>query len=109
MAQFLLQVAYTPDAVAGMVKHPEDRAAAARAAVEKLGGKMEGFWFAFGDYDVVAIIDVPDNVSAAACAMVVGQTGQFKAYKTTPLLTMEQAMQAMKKAGAVTFKAPGKP
>jgi len=109
MAYFMVQVAYTPEAIAGMVKNPEDRAGAARAPFEKLGGKLEGFWFALGDYDVVLVAQMPDTVSVAAVAMVASQTGQFKAYKTTPLLTAQEAMQAMKKAGTVAFKAPGKP
>lgn len=108
MPYYLIQVAYTPEAIAGLVEKPEDREAAARALVEKLGGTMEGFWYAFGDWDVAAIGNLPDNVSAAAASLAASRTGQFKAFKTTPLMTMQEARRAMEKAGSVPFKAPGK-
>ena len=107
MAYYMVQAAYTAEAVAAMVKHPEDRAAAIRPVVEKLGGKLEGIWFCFGEYDVVGISELPDNVSAAAFAFAVSQGGKVKALKTTPLMTGKEAVQAMKKAGGAGYRAPG--
>jgi len=108
MAHYLLQVAYTPEAIAGMVKKPEDRGAAVKAAIESLGGKLDGIWFAFGEYDAVLIVQLPDNVAMAAGALGAASTGQFKTFKTTPLMTVEDGIEAMKKAGSMSFRAPGK-
>ena len=69
MPQYLLQVAYTPEAWASLIKSPRIPLEAVRPAVEKLGGKLETGWFCFGDYDLVAVLDMPDNVSAAAFSL----------------------------------------
>ena len=68
MSHYLVQVAYTPEAWATMVKNPQDRLAAIAPAVEGLGGKVKDGYLSFGDYDTVAICEFPDNVSAAAFA-----------------------------------------
>jgi len=107
MAYYMVQAAYTPEAIAAMVKKPEDRAAAIRPVVEKLGGKLVGIWFCFGEYDVVGISELPDNVSAAAFAFAVSQGGKVKALKTTPLMTGDEAVKAMKKAAGAGYRAPG--
>jgi uncharacterized protein with GYD domain len=87
-----------------MLKHPQDRAAAVAKAVEKLGGKVVHFWLAFGEYDIVGILDMPDNVSAVAFGMAVAAGGACKNVKTTPLLSMAEAVKAMKKAGNSGYK-----
>ena len=63
--------------------------------------------FAFGDYDVVAIGEFPDNVSMAALSMAVTATGAFSAFKTTVLIPMNEAVEAMRKAGTLSYRAPG--
>ena len=107
MAYYMVQATYTAEAIAAMVKKPEDRAAAITPVVEKLGGKLEGLWFCFGDYDVVGISQMPDNVSAAAFAFAISQSGKLRSVKTTPLMTSGEAMKAMKKAGGAGYRAPG--
>ncbi|OFZ87481.1 MAG: GYD domain-containing protein [Betaproteobacteria bacterium RBG_16_66_20] len=107
MAYYMVQAAYTAEAIAAMVKKPEDRAAAIRPVVEKLGGKLEGIWFCFGEYDVVGISELPDNVSAAAFAFAVSQGGKVKALRTTPLMTGDEAVKAMKKAAGAGYRPPG--
>ena len=87
-----------------MVKNPQNRSAAVKGVIEKLGGSIEGFWLAFGDHDVVGVIDMPDNVSAAAFSMAIGAGGACTGIKTTPLLTIEDGMAAMKKAGTSGYK-----
>jgi uncharacterized protein with GYD domain len=104
MAYFLIQVAYTPEGMSTLINNPQDRSAAIRGAVEKLGGQFERFWLAFGDYDVVGVLQMPDNVSAAAFAMAVSAGGACKAVKTTPLLTVEEGIEAMRKAAASGYK-----
>ena len=106
MNYYLVQAAYTAEAVADLVKNPQNRRDPAQKAVEKLGGSLVGFWCAFGDYDVVSIGQFPDNVSAAAFSMAVSAGGALRAFKTTPLMTAEEAMEAMKKAGKTGYKPP---
>jgi uncharacterized protein with GYD domain len=98
MASYLLQVGYTPETWAAMINNPQDRSAAIKAPVEKLGGRVERFWLSFGDYDVVGLIEMPDTVSAAAFSMAVAAGGSCRAVRTTPLLTSAEGMEAMKKA-----------
>ena len=69
MADYLLQLSYSAPAWAAMIKRPENRLEAVRKSVETLGGKINGFWLSFGDHDMVGILEMPDNVSAAAFAM----------------------------------------
>ena len=104
MATYLFQVAYSADAWAAMLKHPQDRTEAVKKAIEKLGGKIGSFWFAFGEYDFVGILDMPDNVSAAAFGMAVAAGGACKSVKTTPLLSVADGLKAMKKAGNSGYK-----
>ncbi len=106
MAYYLLQATYTPEAWATMVKNPQNRIEAARAAVERLGGTIQGAWLAFGEYDVVAIFQVPDNVSAAAISIAYSAGGSVKAIKTTPLMTWEEGVEAMMKAGGMGYRPP---
>ena len=106
MARYLLQASYSGGAISDLVKNPEDRAAVLRRLVESMGGKMGSFDYCFGDYDVVVIADMPDNVSVAAVSMAVGASGTCKDIKTTVLLSMEEALEAMKKAGSLGYRAP---
>ena len=98
MPHYLQQVAYSPEGWEALVAHPQNRIDAVRPAIEKLGGKIEAAWFSFGDYDVVVITDLPDNVSAAAIAMAFAAGGACKSVQTTPLISPEEATQALKKA-----------
>jgi uncharacterized protein with GYD domain len=104
MPSYLLQVAYTPETVAALVASPQDRTEAIGKVVKKLGGKPGKLYLSFGDYDVVGIYDMPDNVSAAAFAMAIAGGGACKSVKTTPLMTGEEAVAAMKKAGGSGYK-----
>lgn len=104
MPSYLIQVAYTPEAITSLIKKPHDRAAVVGKAIEKLGGKMTSFWLSFGDYDVIGVFEMPDNVSAAAFALAIGAGGTCKSVKTTPLLTMEEGVAALKKAGGSGYK-----
>ena len=107
MAYFLLQGAYTSESWKSLVNNPVDRVEAVRPVIEKLGGSVEGAWFAFGDYDVVLVMQMPDNVSAAAFSLAVAASGGFKAHKTTPLLTIADGVEAMKKAAGAGYRPPG--
>ena len=104
MPLYLGQVSYSQEGWAALVKNPQKRFEAVRPVVEKLGGKIRDAWFAFGEYDVVALFEFPDNVSAAAIAIAFAAGGACRAVKTTPLLTEEEGVEAMKKAGKCGYK-----
>jgi uncharacterized protein with GYD domain len=98
MPHFLHQIAYSREGWQAIVNNPQDRIEAVRPAVEKLGGRIETAWFAFGDYDIVVITEMPNNVNAAAIAIAFAAGGACKAVQTTPLLSTAEAIEAMKKA-----------
>jgi uncharacterized protein with GYD domain len=99
MAHYLVQVAYTPEAWAAQIKNPQNRVEAVRPLLEKLGARFEVTYLTFGEYDIVFIMEAPDNVSAAAISLAVSAGGACKAYKTTPLMSIDEGIEAMRKAG----------
>jgi uncharacterized protein with GYD domain len=106
MPKFLFEANYTPEGAKGIVK---EGGSARRAAVEKtvaaLGGRLEAFYFAFGAVDAYVIVDLPDNVTAAAMALAVGQSG-LASTKTVVLVTPEETDAATKKS--VNYRGPGR-
>lgn len=104
MPLFLTQVAYTQEAWQAMIGNPQDRIEAIRPAIKKLGGKIVSGYLGLGDYDVVATVELPDNVSAAAMAMAFAAGGACKNVKTTPLMTMAEGIDALKKAAVCGYK-----
>ena len=106
MPVYMVQASYAPQSVASMVKTPQDRAAAIKPMIESMGGKLQDLWFCFGEYDIVAIAELPDNLTAAAMSMAIGSSGAMTSYRTTPLMTSADAKKAMEKAGGVGYKAP---
>jgi uncharacterized protein with GYD domain len=106
MPQYLGRFSYSSASVHAMVESPQDREAAAREAVEALGGRLLGFWFALGEFDGVYIAELPDNTAATALAMTAAGAGAMSRFETTPLLGMDEAQEAMRRAGAVSYRAP---
>ena len=104
MSHYLLEISYTPEAWAAMLKNPHDRAQAVEATIKKLGGSVERFWMAFGKYDIIGIVEMPDNVAAAAFAMAVSAGGACKNVRTTALLSVKDGIEAMKKAATSGYK-----
>jgi uncharacterized protein with GYD domain len=108
MATFMLQLSYAPATVAAMVKKPTNRTEVIKVLVGKFGAKLVGSWMSFGDYDAVLIIEGADAVGVASCAMAVTASGAFTKFKTTPLLTTDEALSAMKQAATLGYAPPGK-
>jgi uncharacterized protein with GYD domain len=104
MPLYLTQVAYTQEAWQALMSNPQDRMNAIRPAIEKLGGSVISGYFAFGDYDIVAITEMPDNVSAAAIAIAFAAGGSCRSVKTTPLMTTAEAVEALKKAASCGYR-----
>jgi len=106
MPKYLYQVSYAAEGAKGLLKDGgSKRKAAAEALVKSVGGKVEAFYFAFGQTDAYVIVDLPDNASAAAGALVVSATGAIS-LKTTVLITPEEMDAAAKKS--VSYSPPGK-
>jgi len=107
MAFYLTRFSYTPETWARMMKNPEDRREAARKYIESVGGKLHGFWFAFGEYDAYNLWEAPDNVSMAAVAIAISGGGALSKLETTPLMTIEETLGALSRAGDITYRPPG--
>ena len=106
MPKYLIQASYTAEGLKGLHKDKASgRKAAVSKAVETLGGKLESLYYAFGEYDVFATIDMPDNVSATALSMAVSASGLVRT-TTIPLMTVEETDKALAKD--ITYRAPGK-
>src|SRR5438445_13665475 len=106
MPKYLLSASYSAEGSKGLLKDGgTKRTNAARALVESLGGKLESIYFAFGNTDVVAIVDLPDNASAAAASLTIAGSGALTG-KITVLLTPEDIDQAAKKSP--TYTPPGR-
>jgi len=103
MADYMMQISYTPEAWAALIQKPQDRTEAVKKVIEALGGKMQNFWMCFGEADLIGIVEMPNNVSAAAFAMAISAGGACKSFKTTPLLKLEDCMKAMKKAATCGY------
>ena len=106
MAHYLIRASMTPEAWAALVKEPSNRREALRPLIEAMGGRLEAYYFAFGEDDAYVLAELPDNVSAAALAMAVTASGVAKSFSTTVLMTAEEAMEAMSKAGGVAYQPP---
>ena len=98
MPFYLFQGRYTPAALKAMVDNPQDREAAARPLVEAVGGKLHHVFFCFGQEDVIALIEAPDDTAMAACSLIIGGSGAFGGGATTKLMTAAEAMKAMQRA-----------
>ena len=107
MAMYLTRFSYTPETWARMIQNPEDRRDAARAYIESVGGKLHGFWYAFGEYDGYNLWEAPDNVSMAAVALAIGGGGALSKIETIPLLTVEETLEALGRAQSIGYRRPG--
>ena len=105
MAKFLIKASYTVEGTKGLLREGgSSRRAAVEEMIQGLGGQLESFYYAFGECDVFAIIDVPDAITASAVSLTINSTGAVEV-STTPLITPEEIDEACKKS--VTFRAPG--
>jgi len=107
MPFYLERFSYTPEAWARLIKKPEDRREVARAVAEKLGGKLHGFWYGFGEHDGFVLYEAPNNVAAAAFSVGISAGGSLSSSETTVLLTVEETIEMLKKAQGLPYRAPG--
>jgi uncharacterized protein with GYD domain len=107
MLYYLVQVSFTKESIKALVNNPENRLEAVRPALEELGVTIREDFLAFGDYDEVLILEAPDNVRVAAVALAVTAGGGVEDYKTTPLMTYEEGVEAMRAAQGSSYRPPG--
>lgn len=106
MALYMVQMTYTAEAWATLIKRPQDRTIPSRDLVQKLGGKLLGLYYSLGKYDGMVLFEVPDDISASAVGLAVKASGIMKVNEITRLFTMDEALEAMRKAGSSPFSGP---
>ncbi|HSL33316.1 MAG TPA: GYD domain-containing protein [Candidatus Limnocylindrales bacterium] len=107
MPLYLTRFSYTPETWNRLIGNPEDRRTAAQEYIESVGGKLHGFWYAFGEHDGYNLWEAPDNVSMAAVALAISGGGALSSIETTVLLTVEETLDALRKAEQVGYRPPG--
>jgi uncharacterized protein with GYD domain len=107
MPLYLTKFSYTAEAWSRLIAKPEDRRKAAQSYIESVGGKLHGFWYAFGAHDGYAVWEAPDNVSMAAVAVAITAGGALSSFESTVLLTVDDTLEALRKASQIHYRAPG--
>jgi uncharacterized protein with GYD domain len=106
MAIYMAQFTYTSEAWAAMIEDPQDHTLPSRKLVQQLGGKLLGLYYAWGEYDGIALFEMPDDICASAVNLATKAAGDMKIDKITRLFTMEEALEAMRKAKIDTYSVP---
>jgi uncharacterized protein with GYD domain len=101
MAHYLIEVGYTPQAWSAQIDKRGNVIDRITPALNACGGKLQSMYYAFGESDLVGIIDFPKPEDAAAFGLAVTASGALRSYKTTPLLTVDQGISSLKKAAEV--------
>ena len=107
MPLYLSRFSYTSETWARLADNPEDRGKAAQSYIESVGGKLHGFWYAFGSHDGYTLWEAPDNVSMAAVALAITSGGALSSLETIVLLTVDETIEALRKVEQVKYRPPG--
>jgi uncharacterized protein with GYD domain len=100
MAKYAVLGGYSAEAWSKMIDNPGDRTAAITKVVQGLGGKLESFYWSFGDDDFLGIIEAPDDIAAAAFSVAVGSSGTLRNLRTIKLISLDDARKMLEKAKA---------
>jgi uncharacterized protein with GYD domain len=104
---YLAKFSMTPEAWTKLIKEPEDRREPVGRLLEANGGKLLGYWYAFGDHDGYVLAEAPDNTTMASALVTVAGSGAFSSLSTTVLLTVEETLDALRRAQGLTYRPPG--
>jgi len=107
MGTYLVAFRQTADTWARLIANPEDRRKTVAPLIEAAGGRLDGYWYAFGETDGYVLFQAPDDVAAAALAALVAASGAFASVTTTKLLTVEETMDALGRVSGIGYRAPG--
>lgn len=108
MSLYLTRFSYTAETWNAMIERPEDRRDMARVIIESVGGTLQGFWYAFGQYDGYTLWEAPDNVKMASVALALSSRGAIKSQETVVLLTVEETLEALRGAAQLPYRLPGR-
>ena len=106
MARYMIQFSYTPEAWAALAKNPEDRTQVLAGLMDGLGGRLISLDYTMGDYDGVAIGELPDDTAAVAGVIAAMSPGHIRATKTTRLIPADEILAALQAAGRITYRGP---
>ena len=109
MGMYLTKFSHTPETWARLLAKPEDRRAVLGPVFEAAGGRLHGYWYAFGEADGFVLFEAPDDVVTAGLLVKVASTGAFTSVSTTKLLTVDEALDGLRRGGGVEYRAPGAP
>ena len=101
MPLFMYEASYTAESLAAQIKQPQDRLEAVKPALDRVGARLVVGGYAFGEYDVVAIVEAPDDTAIAAMALAFAAGGAIRAARTTKLLTGAEWVQSLQRAQEV--------
>jgi len=109
MAKYIVFFSFTPDALSRMIQSPGDRKAPVAKMIEGMGGKLESYYWMFGDYDGFVIAQLPDSAAAAAVSLAVSSTGAFQRLETHELIEADHVMNVLQAASKArgSYTAPG--
>ena len=107
MATYLFRFSYTPESWAALIEHPEDRREMLSTRVFAFGGQLQGFWYSFGEYDGYALVELPDNVSAAAVTAAISAAGSLRHLDAIVLVSADDMLDALGRAREFGYKEPG--
>src|SRR5215216_2890237 len=107
MPLYMTLFAYTPDAWVALTQNPTNRGESFSNLAQAMGGRMLSFYNSFGEYDGLVIYEARDEGTAVAMVVAAISPGHVSRVKTTVLLSAEEGMEAMRKAGEVTYRRPG--
>jgi uncharacterized protein with GYD domain len=102
MAKYMLQISYTPESWAKQLKNPVNRLDLVKPVIEKVGAKVENAYYAFGEYDIMLIIDAPDNEAASALSLAFAAGGALAKCHTTVLMSVDDGVKAIRRAGELS-------
>jgi uncharacterized protein with GYD domain len=95
MAMYLAKFTHTHQAWVGLLANPEDRRETLAPFFHAAGGKLHGYWYAFGDADGYLLVELPDDIAAANKVIKAASSGAFASLATTKLLTVEEMLEAL--------------
>ena len=107
MPLYLAKFSMTPEAWAKLIREPEDRRETVGRLLEAAGGKLLGYWYAFGDHDGYVLGEAADNVAIASALVSVAGSGAFRSLSTTVLMTVDETLEALRRAQSISYRPPG--
>ena len=107
MPLYMIEFGYTPEAWKGLVQSPENREEVVARILEEAGAKLHNLWFTFGSSDGFALIEASDNITAGGLSIAITSSGAFRKFESHVLMTQDEMLEALAKAGDVAYAAPG--